>query len=162
MPDAQSLFSQPRPIHLEDGGAAYVSAILSLMDSFERVLEWAESHIENLTKDMTGEPKDSVYGGFWRAADPQAKGRIRARAMAALNGGTQNADAGERRVLWADGDDLISGIKEIPTEFGFNVQDMDAPLGPKDARREDLRLRCARQVMSAEVKQRHLHKSESR
>ena len=64
----------------------------------------------------------------------------RSRLDSELKSETQNADAGERRVLWVDGDDLVSGIKEILTEFGFNVEDMDAPLGPKDARREDLRL----------------------
>lgn len=57
-----------------------------------------------------------------------------------LQSATQNADTEARRVLWADGNDLVEGIKEILTRFDFNVEDMDAALGPKDAKREDLRL----------------------
>ena len=82
--DGDSL-SQARPIQVECGGAAPGCAIMRHMDSYEQVLEWAENHIKSLTQELVWEPGDSGYGGFWRAANPQAKGRIRARATAALD-----------------------------------------------------------------------------
>ena len=50
------------------------------------------------------------------------------------------ADKKERRIVWADGDDLVSATSEILTSFGFNVEDVDATRGPNDPKREDLRL----------------------
>ena len=55
------------------------------MDTVEQVLEWAEQHVESLTEEMLWEPVESGYGGYWVAADPQAQGKIRARATAALD-----------------------------------------------------------------------------
>ena len=53
------------------------------MTTVEEVLEWAEGHADALTQEMAWHP-DSIRGGWWDAADPQAKARIRARATAAL------------------------------------------------------------------------------
>lgn len=50
------------------------------------------------------------------------------------------ADAGIRRALWQDGDDLVSAVIEIFADLGFKVQNMDADLKANEARREDLRL----------------------
>ncbi len=54
------------------------------MESVEQILEWAEGHVEDLTKEMGWQAGDFGHGGYWRA-DHQAKGRIRARATAALD-----------------------------------------------------------------------------
>lgn len=54
------------------------------METIEQVLDWAEDHVRDLRKEMRWKPRESVYGGYWQAVDPQAKGRIRARATAAL------------------------------------------------------------------------------
>ena len=51
----------------------------------------------------------------------------------------EDADKGIRRAVWADGDDLVEGVKEILASLGFKVQDMDAEL-KEEAKREDLRL----------------------
>lgn len=50
----------------------------------EQILEWAETHVEALAKDMKWRPKDRGYGDFWEAIKPQAKSKIQARATAAL------------------------------------------------------------------------------
>ena len=52
----------------------------------------------------------------------------------------ENADKGIRRALWADGDDLITAVREVLTNLGFAVRDMDAELGQDEPKREDLRL----------------------
>ena len=51
------------------------------------------------------------------------------------------ADAGIRRIIWADGDDLVAAASEVLTELGFCVEDMDAGLDPGEPKREDLRLK---------------------
>ena len=53
------------------------------MTTVEEVLEWVAGHADALTQEMTWHP-GSIRGGWWDAADPQAKSRIRARATAAL------------------------------------------------------------------------------
>lgn len=53
------------------------------MDTTEQILEWAEGHAADLTEDMTW--FRGASRGYWSAADPQAKGRIRARVAAALD-----------------------------------------------------------------------------
>ena len=52
----------------------------------------------------------------------------------------EKADAGIRRIIWADGDDLVAAASEVLTELGFAVEDMDAGLEPGEPKREDLRL----------------------
>ena len=52
----------------------------------------------------------------------------------------EKAEAGIRRIIWADGDDLVAAAKEVLTELGFCVEDMDAGLESGEPRREDLRL----------------------
>ena len=52
----------------------------------------------------------------------------------------ENADKGIRRALWADGDDLITAVRDVLTNLGFAVRDMDAELGQDEPKREDLRL----------------------
>ena len=49
----------------------------------EELVGWAKDHAENLTREMVW--TRSEYGGYWEADDRQAKGRIRARATAALD-----------------------------------------------------------------------------
>lgn len=57
-----------------------------------------------------------------------------------LKAETNRADAGVRRGLSADGDELVAAVGEMLSQCGFSVEYMDAALGPKDARWEDLRL----------------------
>lgn len=52
----------------------------------------------------------------------------------------ERADAGIRRCLWADGDNLEEAIGDILKELGFSVRYMDAEIKPGEPRREDLRL----------------------
>ena len=52
------------------------------MDTIEQVLEWAEGHVENLAQEMYWESSD--LGGYWAAADREAKSRIRARVTSAF------------------------------------------------------------------------------
>ena len=54
------------------------------MATIEQLLEWAEGHVQDLTQEMRWVPRNAGSGGYWKATDPQAKGRIRARAIAAL------------------------------------------------------------------------------
>ena len=57
-----------------------------------------------------------------------------------LKSETKAADAGIRRVLWADGDELEAGVGELLTRCGFKVEYMDTQFERKDNRCEDLRL----------------------
>lgn len=53
---------------------------------------------------------------------------------------TESADAGIRRILWADGDNLVAAATEVLEGLGFKVHDMDARLREDEPKREDLRL----------------------
>ena len=53
---------------------------------------------------------------------------------------TAEVDRATRRALWADGDDLTSAAKEILSDLGFAVRDMDAELAKGEPKHEDLRL----------------------
>ena len=61
-------------------------------------------------------------------------------AEAKLAAARERANAGIRRCLWADGDDLEGSIGDILKELGFNVRYMDAETKPGEPKREDLRL----------------------
>ena len=50
------------------------------------------------------------------------------------------SSTGIRRVLWADGDDLVAAVKEILSSLGLAVRDMDNERQPGEPKREDLRL----------------------
>ena len=52
----------------------------------------------------------------------------------------ERADIGIRRILWADGDDLIDAARDLLTNLGFAVRDMDAELKSDEPKREDFRL----------------------
>ena len=54
------------------------------MDATEQILEWAENHARHLRAEMVWSSTASRAGGDWRATDHEARGRIRARATAAL------------------------------------------------------------------------------
>ena len=56
----------------------------------------------------------------------------------------ERADEGVRKSLWADGSDLIDAVREMLSDIGFVVRDMDAELIEGEPRREDLRLSLAR------------------
>ena len=54
------------------------------MEPIEKILEWADDHVLKLEADMEWESGD--FGrGHWMATEPKLKGRIRARAAAALD-----------------------------------------------------------------------------
>lgn len=55
----------------------------------------------------------------------------------------ERADAGKRRCLWADGDDLVDAVEDVLEELGFSVRNMDAEMQPGEPKREDLRLTIA-------------------
>ena len=61
-------------------------------------------------------------------------------AEAKLAAARERANAGIRRCLWTDGDDLEGSIGDILKELGFNVRYMDAEAKPGEPKREDLRL----------------------
>ena len=50
------------------------------------------------------------------------------------------ADQGIRRILWADGDDLVAAVGQVLTALGLEVRDMDEERSPGEPKREDLRL----------------------
>ena len=69
--------------------------------------------------------------------------RLRAdieRLDAALISATEQADVGIRRVLWASGEELEAAVRDILTDLGFHVREMDEELGSGHPKREDLRL----------------------
>lgn len=57
-----------------------------------------------------------------------------------LTSESARADAGMRRVLWADGNDLVKAVKVILEDLRLAVRDMDAEVQPGEPKREDLRL----------------------
>ena len=57
-----------------------------------------------------------------------------------LSAEREKADRGIRRALWTDADDLVAAIKDMLSDLGFKVQDMDAELKENEPKREDLRL----------------------
>ncbi|WP_147447099.1 hypothetical protein [Corallococcus sp. CA054B] len=56
-----------------------------------------------------------------------------------LNEERQKADAGERRLLTAQDEELVAAVKDAFAEFGFDTQNMDEVF-PSNDRREDLRI----------------------
>ena len=52
----------------------------------------------------------------------------------------EKADSGIRRILWADGDELVAAVEEVFSDLGFAVRNMDAELKQGEPKREDLRL----------------------
>lgn len=57
-----------------------------------------------------------------------------------LDAAGEEANAGIRRCLWADGDELVNVISRILHKIGFAVRDMDAEKELGEPKREDLRL----------------------
>ena len=66
--------------------------------------------------------------------------RERDRLEADLVSAGERADTGVRRVLWADGNELVAGVAGILSDLDFEVRDMDSERAPDTAKREDLRL----------------------
>ena len=60
-----------------------------------------------------------------------------------LNAASEEADAGIRRCIWADGDDLVASVGDILEKLGFVVRHMDAGLQQGKPKREDLRFTLA-------------------
>ena len=52
----------------------------------------------------------------------------------------EEADRGIRRIIWADGDDLVESVRKVLSDLGFDVQDMDSAVEPGQPKREDFRL----------------------
>ena len=57
-----------------------------------------------------------------------------------LDVASKEADAGIRRCIWVDGDDLVAAVGNILEELGFVVRHMDAERQQNEPKREDLRL----------------------
>lgn len=57
-----------------------------------------------------------------------------------LDAASKEADAGIRRCIWADGDDLVASVGDILEKLGFVVRHMDAERQQSEPKREDLRL----------------------
>jgi len=89
------------------------------MEATDQVLEWAEEHIKSLAEEMEWHPGD--YGGYWKATDPRAMGRIRARATAALHflerftGANSSWSKSAHRVFTNKGENqsMESGVRAI-------------------------------------------------
>ncbi len=64
----------------------------------------------------------------------------RKRLEAELAAAGEQADAADRRCIWADGDELVAAVGRILGELGFVVRDMDAEKRTGEPKREDLRL----------------------
>ena len=63
-----------------------------------------------------------------------------ARIEAELAVAGEEADAGVRRCIWADGEALVDAVRRILEGLGFVVRDMDAEKVEGEPKREDLRL----------------------
>lgn len=57
-----------------------------------------------------------------------------------LDAERMRADNGIRRILWANGDDLVAAAQEVLSGLGFNVRNMDLGRSESEPKREDLRL----------------------
>ena len=75
-----------------------------------------------------------IQAGFEQLQDEHQK------AEAQLVAARERANAGIRRCLWADGDDLEAAIGDILNELGFHVRRMDVEKEAGEPKREDLRL----------------------
>lgn len=64
--------------------------------------------------------------------------RTRIKAELAVAG--EEADAGVRRCIWADGEALVDAVRQILEGLGFVVRDMDTEKVGGEPKREDLRL----------------------
>ena len=60
-----------------------------------------------------------------------------------LDAASKEADAGIRRCIWADGDDLVASVGDILEKLGFVVCHMDAEQEQGKPKREDLSLTLA-------------------
>ena len=60
-----------------------------------------------------------------------------------LDAASKEADAGIRRCIWADGDDLVASVGDILKDLGFIVHHMDTEQNQGKPKREDLRLTLA-------------------
>ena len=60
-----------------------------------------------------------------------------------LDAASKEADAGIRRCIWADGEELVASIGDVLEKLGFVVRHMDAGLQQGEPKREDLRLTLA-------------------
>ena len=60
--------------------------------------------------------------------------------LAELTAQGEKAEGGIRRAIWADGVELVSAVKDVFSDLGFKVKDMDAELKENEPKREDLRL----------------------
>ena len=65
----------------------------------------------------------------------------REQLRAALLAAGHQADQGIRRLIWADGSELVAAATEVLIDLGFSIRDMDTELEHGDPKREDLRLR---------------------
>ncbi len=74
------------------------------------------------------------------AAERDRLDRDEADRSAELVAAGELADAGPRRAIWEDGDELVAAIEEILGAFGFDVRNMDAETPAGAPKREDLRL----------------------
>ena len=52
----------------------------------------------------------------------------------------ERANSGIRRILWADGDELVAAAEQVLSHLGFEVRNMDAVQSQGEPKREDLRL----------------------
>ena len=64
----------------------------------------------------------------------------RDRLQDALTAEEERAQRGIRRVLWTDGKDLVTAVRDILADLGFVVRDMDATFQQGEPKHEDLRL----------------------
>ena len=88
-----------------------------------------ERHLADQIEEITAQ----VEG--LQAEQEQVKGELVAES--------EKADAGIRRAIWADGDDLVAAVGDILTELGLDVRHMDAEQKEGKPKREDLRLTLA-------------------
>ena len=74
------------------------------------------------------------------AEEMERLGADQAQIEAELAAAGEEADAGVRQCIWADGEALVDAVQHILEELGFVVRDMDAEKSEGEPKREDLRL----------------------
>ena len=100
-------------------------------------------HVEHLWDWHTPEEREHETRIAEIAAKIRDLNAEQARAKGRLDDAAQIANAGIRRSIWADGDDLVAAIGEILSCLGFVVRDIDAEREHGEQKRGDLRLALA-------------------
>ena len=137
---------------------ASVDRIALLLPMVSNLSEWFRAFLTDIHNiDPFGvpqlPPRLSVPSAWYTPAENALAERIdaidreterllheRQNIKARLTAEGDRADAGIKRAIWSDGDELVEAVSEILSDIGFSVRSMDAEVKEGERKREDLRL----------------------